>query len=102
MARQRHFIKEWRKFRGLNQEQLADRLGISRPQVSKWEKHTRQPDLTELEALAEILRCEPADLLMRDPTDPEGIWSVWDTLAPTERSQVVAIAKTFRKTGTHD
>lgn len=97
VAKQRHYIKEWRKHRGLSQEQLAERLGVSRPQITKFEKNTRQPDLAELEVLAEILRCEPADLIMRDPTDPDGIWSIWDTLAPTERSQVVEIAKTFKK-----
>lgn len=100
MARQRHYIKEWRKFRGLNQEQLAERVGVSRPQVTKWEKSTRQPNLAELEAVAEVLRCEVPDLLMRDPSDPEGIWTIWDTLAPPERRQVVEIAKTIKRTGT--
>lgn len=102
MAKQRHFIREWRKHRGLNQEQLAERLGISRPQVSKIEKSTREVDLATLEALAGILRCEVADLIVRDPSDPEGLWSVWDQLEPTERRQAVDLIRVIKggKTGT--
>lgn len=100
MAKQRHFIKEWRKFRGLTQDQLAERIGINRAYLSKIEGGKRRYDQPFIEAAAEVLRCEPADLLVRDPLDPEGIWSIWDTLAPTQRQQVVEIAKTLKRTGT--
>lgn len=100
MARQPHYIKEWRKFRGMTQEQLAERIGITKSYVTKIEKGSRRYDQPFLEAAAEVLRCDPADLIMRDPTDPEGIWSIWDMLAPVERRQVVEIAKTLKKTGT--
>ena len=99
MARQPHYIRQWRKHRGLTQEQLAERIGISKSYVTKIETFKRRYDQPFLEAAAEALRCEPADLIMRDPTDPDGIWSVWDTLAPVERRQVVEIAKTLRRTG---
>lgn len=97
---QRHYIKEWRKHRGLNQEQLAERIGISRPQLSKIEHGKRKYDQAFLEAASRELRCEPADLLIRDPSDPDGIWSVWDQLRPVERQQVVEIARTIKRTGT--
>lgn len=100
MAKQRHFIKEWRKARGLTQEQLAERIGVTKSYVSKIEANKRRYDQPFLEAAAEVLRASPADLIMRDPLDPEGIWSIWDTLAPTERRQVVEIAKTLKRTGT--
>lgn len=101
MAAHRHFIRQWRKFRGLTQEQLADRIGISRPQLSKVEKGARKYDQAFLEAAAEELRCDVADLLVRDPTAPEGIWSIWDTLNPVERAQVVEVAKALKRTGTN-
>lgn len=85
MGKQRHFIREWRTHRGLNQEQLAERIEISRPQLSKIENSTREADLALLERIAEALMTDPASLIMRDPTDPEGIWSIWDTLSPTQR-----------------
>jgi transcriptional regulator with XRE-family HTH domain len=99
MARQPHYIRQWRKHRGLTQAQLAERIGISKSYVTKIETFQRRYDQPFLEATAEALRCEPADLIMRDPTDPDGIWSVWDTLAPVERRQMVEIAKTLRRTG---
>jgi transcriptional regulator with XRE-family HTH domain len=93
----RHFIREWRKFRGLNQEQLAERIGIGKPYVSKIETGKRRYDQPFLEAAAEALQCTPADLLVRDPLDPEGIWSIWDGLQPAERVQAVSVIKALKK-----
>lgn len=100
MAKRAHYIKEWRKHREMTQEQLAERIGIDKGYLSKIENGKRRYDQPFLEAAAVILRCEPADLIVRDPSDPDGIWSVWDTLKPVERSQVVEIAKTLKRTGT--
>lgn len=100
MARQAHYIKEWRKFRELTQEQLSERLGMDKGYLSKIENGKRRYDQPFLEAAAEALRCSPADLIIRDPTDPDGIWSVWDSLQPAQRLQVVEIAKTLKRTGT--
>lgn len=98
MGPQRHHIKEWRKFRQLTQEQLADRIGIDKSYLSKIENGKKRYDQPFLEAAAQALRCEPADLLIRNPLDPEGIWSIWDQLEPTARRQVVEIAKTLKRT----
>lgn len=91
----RHYIREWRLYRGLSQEQLAARLGISRPQLSRIESSARDADLSLLANLARELECEPADLIIRDPSDPEGIWGVWDRLGEHERAQLVRIAKSL-------
>jgi DNA-binding Xre family transcriptional regulator len=99
MAKQRHFIREWRQAKGLTQEQLAERIGITKSYLSKIETGKKRYDQPFLEATAEALSCEPADLIVRNPEDPEGIWSIWDNLDSTARAQVVAIAKTFRKAG---
>lgn len=101
MAKQRHFLKSWRKHRGLTQEQLAERVGYDRTYISKIEKGTKRYDQPFLEAVAEALRCEPADLIMRDPTAPGSIWSIWDQIPATQREQAVEVLKTFtKKTGT--
>ncbi len=99
MAKQRHFIREWRGFRKLTQEQLAERIGINRAYLSKIESGKRRYDQPFLEAAAVVLQCEPADLIMRDPSDPAGLWSIYDTLSPTQRMQLVAIGETLKKTG---
>lgn len=100
MAAQRHFIKQWRVFRGLTQVQLAERIGIDKSYLSKIESGARRYDQHFLEAAAEALNCEPADLIIRDPSDPEGIWDIWDNLNKPQRLQVVEIAKTLKRTGT--
>jgi transcriptional regulator with XRE-family HTH domain len=94
------FLKEWRKHRGYTQERLAEMTGMAVGYLSDLEKGNRRYNEDHLEALATALQCEPADLLIRNPSDPEGIWSIWDQLRPVEKSQVVEIAKTIKRTGT--
>ena len=100
MAKQPHYIREWRKHRGLTQEQLAKRIGIGRSYLTKIERGVRRYDQPFLEAAAEALCCEPGDIITRAPTDPEGIWSIWDQLKPLERVRAVAVLKAMRLTGT--
>lgn len=99
---QRIYLCEWREHRHLTQEQLADRIGISRVMVSKIERGLNPYHQAFLEAAALALMCEPADLLVRDPSKPEAIWTVWDNIPPANRPQAIAILKTFMgtKTGT--
>lgn len=52
---------------------------------------------TLLELLAVELRCDAPDLIIRDPTDPAGLWSIWETLEPVQQRQVVEIAKTLKR-----
>lgn len=48
-------IAELRRKKGFTQEQLADRLGVSAPAVSKWETDSSYPDITLLCPLARAL-----------------------------------------------
>ncbi len=93
MERQKQHFKAWRKYRGLTQEQLADRIGIARSYLTKIERGDRRYDQPFLEAAAYALRCEPGDLITRDPTDPEGLWSIYDGLTPPDRIRAVAVIK---------
>jgi len=100
MAAQRQYFKEWRKYRGLTQEQLAERIGIARSYLTKIERGDRRYDQPFLEAAADALRCSPADLIIRDPTDSEAIWSIWEGLSPTERIRAAAVLRAMKGTGT--
>jgi transcriptional regulator with XRE-family HTH domain len=100
MAAQRQHFKAWRKYRGLTQEQLAERIGIARSYLTKIERGDRRYDQPFLEAAAEALRSTPADLINRDPTDPDSIWSIWEGLTPPERVRAVAVLKALKGTGT--
>lgn len=48
-------MAQLRRQKGLTQEQLAEKLGISAPAVSKWETDTSYPDITLLCPLARAL-----------------------------------------------
>jgi transcriptional regulator with XRE-family HTH domain len=100
-AEPRHFIRAWRKHRSMTQQQLADRIGISREYVSMIEKGRRRYDQTFLEAAAEAMRCDVADLIMRDPAQPGMIWSIWDQIPPERRSLAIDVLQgMIPKTGT--
>lgn len=99
-ARRRTFIKEWRNHRGLSQEQLADRLETSVASISRIENGTQPYTQDVLEALADALMTDPASLLMRNPQDPEAMWSIWDQAKKGERQLIEELARSVVKTGT--
>ncbi|MBL8644415.1 MAG: helix-turn-helix transcriptional regulator [Rhodospirillaceae bacterium] len=66
-TKRHHYIKEWREFRGLTQQTLADRVEISRSAITKIEGQNRPYTQKTLEDMAVALNCEPADLLTEPP-----------------------------------
>ncbi len=46
-------IQQLRKSRGISQEELADRIGVSRQAVSKWESGQTSPDLEKIVLLSD-------------------------------------------------
>lgn len=47
-------LRELRKERGLSQQQLAARLGISQQSVNKYENHNVEPDIAMLSQMADL------------------------------------------------
>ncbi|MBR2466529.1 MAG: helix-turn-helix transcriptional regulator [Clostridia bacterium] len=47
-------IKELRKSRGLTQEELAEKIGVTAQAVSKWENEIGMPDLSQIVPLAHV------------------------------------------------
>lgn len=89
------FIRQWRKKAGLTLERLADRVGMTGGNLSEIENGNTGYTQATLEALADALGCTAADLLVRDPSDPEGIWSLWEKAKPAERKQLLGIISGF-------
>lgn len=52
-------IQYLRKAKGLSQEDLADRVGVSRQAVSKWESEQSTPDLEKIIILSDIFGSIP-------------------------------------------
>lgn len=57
-------LLQYRKDSGLSQEELAEKIGVSRQAVSKWERSEASPDTDNLIRLAEIYGVSLDELLM--------------------------------------
>jgi transcriptional regulator with XRE-family HTH domain len=91
--RRRVFFREWRKHRGLTQDQVAERMGTTKTRVSLKETGKEPWDQDYLNSLAHILACDPIDLLARNPGDPEAPWAIWDALRPDQRKRAIRVLK---------
>lgn len=49
-------IQYLRKQKGYSQEELADKVGVSRQAVSKWESEQSTPDLEKIIAMSELFK----------------------------------------------
>ena len=47
-------IQNLRKTKGMSQEELADKVGVSRQAVSKWESEQETPDLEKIVIMSEL------------------------------------------------
>ena len=58
-------IKEYRKSSGLSQEELAEKLNVSRQAITKWENNKGIPDISNLIAISDEF-CLSLDELIKD------------------------------------
>ena len=59
-------IREHREAMGLTRIQVADRLGVTKVAVRKWEVGLAMPNADKLPALADLLNCSIDALYGRD------------------------------------
>lgn len=65
-------ILNMRKARGWSQEELADRVGVTRQAVSRWESGSAKPDADKIIAVCDLFGVS-ADYLLRDRYDGEQV-----------------------------
>ena len=65
------FIAQMRKQRGMTQEQLAERLGVSNRSVSRWENGKTLPDLSLMQVICEELDITISELLNGEKETPD-------------------------------
>jgi transcriptional regulator with XRE-family HTH domain len=96
------FLRSWRQHRQRTLVQVAEQLHMTHSQLSRIERGLQPYNQELLEKLAELYRCDVVDLLIRDPSQPESIWSIWDRAHPGERRQITDVAEALigRRTGT--
>jgi transcriptional regulator with XRE-family HTH domain len=93
-----HFMRAWREYRNLSQEQMAGRVDMSRENYSRIEngKVPYNQDILEMAAVA--LNCSASDLLERDPRIEDGIEELRSMLARAsepDRRRIMAVVKTM-------
>lgn len=64
-------IKELRQRRGYSQQDIADKLNVTRQTVSSWELNRTEPTMGSIEALAKLFNCKKSELIDgRDSPEP--------------------------------
>ncbi len=83
-----------RQYHKYSQEEVAERIGVSRQSVAKWEASETLPDILNCDALAELYNVSVDDLIHFDqeqahmPIPPRGK-HLFGTVKVGERGQVV-------------
>lgn len=62
-------LKKLRKSKKMSQETLAEKIGVSRQSVSKWETGEAYPEMNNILYLCDIFRCHINDLVHEDFVD---------------------------------
>lgn len=87
------FLRQWREHRGFNLEKMAERIGQSVSTLSRVEKGQTPYSQDFLEAYARVLGCHAADFLLRPPTTPETIWTIYEAMNAAARARLDRIAR---------
>lgn len=99
----RHFLREWRKYRRLTQQQLADRIDSTASAISQLENGLINYTQPTLEALAVALSCDPGDILVHNPFIEDAIYELNKILrlaSTPDRERAMRVIREMLKTGT--
>lgn len=99
-------LKDLRILRGLTQDTLSERLGVTVHTVQNWEAARRTPDVASIYALSVALECDPGDLLGKLPDEIRNLSTrspviaeilvVLPSLKKDQLNVLLATAKLFR------
>ena len=88
-----------RKMKKMSQEDLADKVGVSRQTLSKWETGESVPDITNCQALASVFGVSLDDLINYEPAGNSGFGippkgkHIFGTVKVGEKGQIVLPAR---------
>ena len=96
----RNYLKAWREFRGLSQDDLADKVDTTKSVISLLENEKRPLSSKWLRKLAEALDTQPGHILDHDPNEVStDIFDLWGRIGQRDREQAARVLRTFA-TGT--
>lgn len=88
-----------RKYKQLTQEELAEKVGVTRQAIAKWEAGETMPDLERSRMLAEILEVSLDDLANYEPGENWGVGvppkgkHIFGVVTVGDKGQIVIPAK---------
>jgi transcriptional regulator with XRE-family HTH domain len=96
-----NFLREWRAFRGLTQQQLAEAVGTNSNMIQYLETGGRGLSAKWLRRLAPALDTTPGMILDHDPHELDSdILEIWATASNREKRQIKDVAKALVRDGT--
>jgi transcriptional regulator with XRE-family HTH domain len=98
-----HYLREWRKFRHMTQQELADAVGTSKTVVSEMERGNLQLSPKWLRKFAPVLRTQPGHILDHDPEELDSdIIDIWARIDERDKEQALRVLRSFDRTGTNN
>ena len=92
-------LVQLRKLNGMTQEELAEKVGVTRQAIAKWESGNSIPDLERCKAIADVFGVSIDDLANYDTDDNMGLGvsprgkHIFGMVTVGERGQIVIPAK---------
>lgn len=75
-----NMITELRKQKGMTQQDLADKMGVTDKAVSKWERDLSCPDIHTITRLSEVLEVSVEELMQTTNKPKKNMGSLMDTI----------------------
>lgn len=86
-----HYIREWRNFRGMTQDEIAEKLQINKGLISKIERGVRRYNQDFLEQVAAVLKCRAFELIAGPPDEDRDILQHYLALGKDKRRDAVRL-----------
>ena len=92
-------LVDLRKYHAMSQEELAERIGVSRQTLSKYETGESLPDIEKCKALADVCGITVDDMISYEKTDGMGLMvpprgkHIFGMVRVGEKGQIVIPAK---------
>lgn len=98
-----NYLREWRKFRGMTQQELAAAVETNANMIQYLESGERGLSAKWLRRLAPVLDTTSGMILDHNPYDLDSdMIEIWATASNREKRQIADVAKAIVRTGTDD
>jgi len=97
-----HYLREWRKFRKMTQQELADAIDTSKSAISDLERGVLQLSPKWLNRLAPVLKTQPGHILDNDPEGMDNdIFDIWARIPDRDKDTARRVLSEFARSGTN-